>query len=56
MTDRIECSCHGCEFTAREMALLRALISGPPAINRHALSKVFCQRIGWRKLDGASRT
>ena len=24
----------------------------PPALNRHALSKEFCRRIGWYKPDG----
>ena len=40
------------DFTTGEMALLRALIAGPPALNRHALSKEFCRRIGWFKPDG----
>ena len=31
---------------------LRALIAGPAALNRHALSKEFCRRIGWFKPDG----
>ena len=34
------------------MALLRALIAGPPPLNRHMLSKEFCRRIGWFKPDG----
>ncbi len=34
------------------MALPRSLITGPPALNRHALSKEFCRRIGWYKADG----
>ena len=34
------------------MALLRELIAGPPAPNRHALSREFCRRIGWYKPDG----
>ena len=42
----------GRDFTAEEMALLRALIAGPPALNRHRLSKAFCRRIGWFKPDG----
>ena len=33
------------------MALLGALITGPPAINRHSLSREFCWRIGWPKPD-----
>ena len=52
MSDRIECRHHGRDFTAGEMALLRRLIAGPPALNRHSLSKEFCRRIGWFKPDG----
>ena len=52
MTGDIECRYHGRDFTAREMALLHALIAGPPAPNRHALSKEFCRRLGWFKPDG----
>ncbi len=52
MTAEVECRCYGRDFTTREMALLRALIDGPPALNRHALSKEFCRRIGWFKTDG----
>ena len=52
MSERIECRYHGRDFTAAEMALLRRLIAGPPALNRHALSKEFCRRIGWFKPDG----
>ena len=52
MTDEVECRYHGRDFTAREMQLLRNLIAGPEPLNRHALSKAFCQRIGWYKPDG----
>ena len=52
MTGSVECRYHGRDFGADEMALLRALIAGPPALNRHALSKEFCRRIGWFKADG----
>ena len=52
MTGDIMCRYHGRDFTAGEMALLRALIAGPAALNRHALSKEFCRRIGWFKPDG----
>ena len=52
MTGAIECRYYGRDFTADEMALLRSLIAGPPALNRHALSKEFCRRIGWLKPDG----
>ncbi|MCY4646306.1 MAG: DUF4338 domain-containing protein, partial [Gammaproteobacteria bacterium] len=47
-----ECRYYGRDFTTEEMALLRELIAGPPALNRHALSKEFCRRIGWHKPDG----
>ena len=52
MTDPFECRYYGRDFTAAEMALLRDLIAGPPALNRHALSKEFCRRVGWYKADG----
>ena len=52
MTGAVECRYHGRDFTPGEMALLRALIAGPAAPNRHALSKEFCRRIGWLKPDG----
>ena len=52
MSGVIECRYYGRDFTANEMALLRTLIAGPPALNRHALSKEFCRRIGWVKPDG----
>ena len=47
VTGAIECRYYGRDFTAGEMALLRALIAGPPPLNRHMLSKEFCRRIGW---------
>ena len=49
MTGAIECRGYGRDFTDDELALLRALIAGPPALNRHALSKEFCRRIGGLK-------
>ena len=52
MTGAVECRYHGRDFTPGEMALLRALIAGPPAPTRHALSKEFCRRVGWFKPDG----
>ena len=52
MSGEIECRYHGRDFTVEEMALLRTLIAGPPALNRHALSKEFCRHIGWYKPDG----
>ena len=62
MTAEMECRYYGRDFTVEEMALLRALIAGLPALNRFALSKEFCRRIGWYKArrraqghDGAGR-
>ena len=52
MTGEIECRYYGRDFTADEMALLRALIAGPARLTRHALSKEFYRRIGWFKPDG----
>ena len=52
MSDRIECRYHGRDFPEGEIAWLRKLIAGPPAANRHGLSKEFCRRIGWLKPDG----
>ena len=52
MTAPVECRYYGRDFTTAEMALLRALIAGPPALNRYALSKEFCRRIGCYKADG----
>ena len=52
MTGEAECRYYGRDFTMRAMALLRSLIAGPPALNRHALSKEFCRRIRWFKPDG----
>ena len=44
VTGAIECRYYGRDFTAGEMALLRALIAGPPPLNRHMLSKEFCRK------------
>ena len=52
MTGTVECRYYGRDFTAREMALLRALNAGPTRLTRHALSKEFCRRIDWVKPDG----
>jgi len=52
MSGAIECRYHGRDFTAEEMALLRALIGADPQPNRAALSREFCRRIGWLKPDG----
>ena len=55
VTGAIECRYYGRDFSAGEMALLRALIAGPPPLNRHMLSKEFCRRIGWFKPDGGPK-
>ena len=52
MTGGVECRYYGRDFTAQEMTLLRALVAGPLPLNRLALSKEFCRRIGWFKPDG----
>ena len=52
MTGAIECRYYGRDFTADEMALLRALIAADPQPTRAALSREFCRRIGWLKPDG----
>ena len=52
MIGEVECRYYGRDFTAEEMALLRALIAADPPPNRHALSREFCRRIGWFKPDG----
>ena len=52
MTGAVECRYYGRDFTAEEMALLRALIAGPAQLSRRALSIEFCRRIGWLKPDG----
>ena len=52
VTGVIECRYYGRDFTADEMALLRALIAADPQPTRAALSREFCRRIGWFKPDG----
>ncbi|MCY3942290.1 MAG: hypothetical protein OXG18_00765, partial [Gemmatimonadetes bacterium] len=52
MTGAVECRYYGRDFTADEMALLRALIADPAPLSRRALSIEFCRRIGWLKPDG----
>ena len=47
MTGAVECRYYGRDFTAEEMALLRALIACPTSLSRRALSIEFCRRIGW---------
>ena len=52
MTGRVECRYYGRDFTAGEIALLRALIAVDPQPTRAGLSREFCRRIGWFKPDG----
>ena len=52
MTGAVECRYYARDFTAEEMALLRALIAVHPHPTRAALSREFCRRIGWFKPDG----
>ena len=52
MTGRVECRYYGRDFTAGEMALLRALIAVDPQPTRGGLSREFCRLIGWFKPDG----
>ena len=49
---RVECRYYGRDFTAGEMALLRALIAVDPQPTRAGLSREFCRLIGWFKPDG----
>ena len=52
MTGEVECRAFGRDFTPKEMAILRSLIAAFPPPNRRALSREFCQRIGWFKPHG----
>ena len=52
MTGEIECRYYGRDFSAGEMALLRALIAAERPPTRHALSREFCRHISWFKPDG----
>ena len=52
MTGQVECRYYGRDFTAQEMALLRALIAVDPQPTRAGLSREFCRLIGWFKPDG----
>lgn len=42
----------GREFTALEVEGIRALIADNPTANRARLSRLVCEAIGWRRLDG----
>ena len=56
MSSRLECRYYGRDFTEDEMAVLRALIAGPPALNRSRIATEFCRRIGWTKPDGGLKS
>ena len=56
MTDTIECRYHGRDFTVDEMALLRELIAGPPALNRNALSRSSAAASAGSRPTAGSRT
>ena len=43
MSNRLEGRYYGRDFTQDEMALLRALIAGPPALNRSRIATEFCR-------------
>ena len=55
MTGAVECRYYGRDFTAEEMALLRALIACPTSLSRRALSIEFCRRIDGSSPTAASR-
>lgn len=42
----------GREFTEAEIDLIRRLIGSSPGMHRRALSRRFCEEVGWRKADG----
>ena len=56
MSDTVDCRYHGRGFSAGEMALMRALIAGPPARNRSQLATEFCRQTSWVKPDGGLKT
>lgn len=42
----------GRTFTAEELELIRELIASNPQLNRHVLSRLVCDRLGWLRPDG----
>ena len=42
----------GRDFSAEELASLRALIANNPTCNRADLSRLACRALGWYKADG----
>ena len=56
MSDTVACRHYGRDFTVGEMALLQALIAGPPKRNRSQVATEFCHRTGWLEPDGGLKT
>ena len=42
----------GREFSAQEMELIRSIIAEDPSRHRLAISRVVCERLDWRRLNG----
>ena len=42
----------GRNFSIEEMDLIRSMIAAEPRRNRHQLSRVVCEELGWRRPDG----
>ena len=42
----------GRTFSIEEMELIRSLITAEPRRNRFQLSRVVCEQLGWRRIDG----
>lgn len=42
----------GRDFTKKELAWIRKLISDRPEVSRKEISVLFCQKVGWLKIDG----
>ena len=47
MGAKLVCRYNGRDFTTADMALLHTLLAIKPPLSRHALSREWCQRIGW---------
>ena len=56
MTGAVECRYHGRDFTPGEMALLRALIAGPPALLCEDGTAMPCRRSSAGASAGSSPT
>ena len=56
LTDAVECRYQGRDIATAELSVPRELIAGPERLTHNALSKAFCQRIGWYKPDGGLKT